>query len=191
MALIRFSLNIYLCNFVIFFYNFIATNFARLDVSLCFNVFDSNVGLNTSVSKNNTSGYTCQKYSENNSRHTLICNKKPRICNEQKWHVGKLRSWFIINRFLMWNEPLLNFIVAIAMEVWKLHYLFYLIFQISMYSGLFSSQQLQIPGQMFLTTLLMFQRFKLNFWLVENEQRKIEIFSFGASSMDLSLWLCN
>ena len=39
------------------FYNSMVTKFCWLDVSLCFNVFDSNTGLSPSVFKNGTSGY--------------------------------------------------------------------------------------------------------------------------------------
>ena len=46
-----------------------------LDISICFDVLDSNVGLTPSVFKNGTSDHTYQKYSKNNRKHALICNE--------------------------------------------------------------------------------------------------------------------
>ena len=69
----------------------------------------------------------------------------------------------------MYYEPFYIFMVATVMELWKLHYLFYSIFQISIYPGLFSSQQLQMVRQMFFTMPVVFQSFKLNFWLIESK----------------------
>ena len=76
LALTRLSDSASTCTICDIFCNFVVTKFCGLDVSLCFNAFDSNVGVTPSVSKNCTSDYTCQKYSENNSNHTFICNKK-------------------------------------------------------------------------------------------------------------------
>ena len=42
------------------------------------------------------------------------------------------------------------------MELWKLYYLFYSIFQVSIYPGLFLSQQLQMVRQMFFTMPVVF-----------------------------------
>ena len=69
-----------------------------LDISICFDVLDSNVGLTPSVFKNGTSDYTYQKYSKNNRKHALICNKNI-FATEQKRHVENLRSWIIITGF--------------------------------------------------------------------------------------------
>ena len=63
------------------------------------------------------------------------------------------------------------------MELWKLHYLFYSIFQVSKYPGLFSSQQLKMVRQMFSTMSAVFPCFKLNFWLIESKWRKTYIFN--------------
>ena len=80
LVLTRFSDWTSTCTVCDIFFNSTVTKLCRLDVSLYFNVFDSNVSLNPSVFKNGTSGYTRQKYSENNSKHILICNKKSYIC---------------------------------------------------------------------------------------------------------------
>ena len=55
------------------------------------------------------------------------------------------------------------FLAAIATELRKLHNLFYSNFQIGICPGLFSSQQLQIPDQIFLTMPVLLQCFKLDF----------------------------
>ena len=110
--------------------------------------------------------------------------KNHEFANEQKWHVGKLRSWIIIISFSC-RMTFVIFIVALAMKLSKLHYLFYLILQISIYQGLFCSQQLQMSGQMFLSMPILFQCFILNFWLIKNKQRETEIFH-----LVLSQWIC-
>ena len=57
LALTQFSDLTSTCTICDIFYNSIVTKFCRLDVSLCFNVFDSNIGLTTSVFKKGTSDY--------------------------------------------------------------------------------------------------------------------------------------
>ena len=57
----------------------------------------------------------------------------------------------------------------------------------SMYPGLSSSKQLQMPGQMFLTMPVLSQCFKQKFWFFQNKLKKNRGFSFGPFSMDLFL----
>ena len=57
LALRRFSDSTSTCTICDIFYNSIVTKFCRPDVSLCFNVFNSNIGLTHSVFKKGTSDY--------------------------------------------------------------------------------------------------------------------------------------
>ena len=85
LGLTRFSDAIFerfLVQYAMIFYNSVAAKFCGLDTSLCFSVFDSKVGFTPSVFKNDTSDYSCKKYSKNNCKRVLICNKKSYI---YKW----------------------------------------------------------------------------------------------------------
>ena len=57
LAQTRFSDSTSTCTICNIFYNSIVTKFCGLDVSLCFNVFDSNINLTPSVFKKGTSDY--------------------------------------------------------------------------------------------------------------------------------------
>ena len=122
----------------IFFYNSIVTKFCELDISLCFNVLDYNVGRTPSVFKKVFWTIVA------NNKVKIVANipwfiiKNHTFANEQKRHVGKLRSWvIIIVPHVKWT--LLIFIVAIAMELWKLHYvLFFLTFLLPWVQGRYS-----------------------------------------------------
>ena len=80
----------------IFFYNSIVTKFCELDISLCFNVLDYNVGRTPSVFKKVFWTIVA------NNKVKIVANipwfiiKNHTFANEQKRHVGKLRSWVII-----------------------------------------------------------------------------------------------
>ena len=90
-----------LVQYVIFFGSSIVTTFRGLDGSLCSSVFHTKVGLILSVLKNGTSDYTCQKYSENNSKHALICNKKSYICKWPEMICRKVKVLGYYNKFRM------------------------------------------------------------------------------------------
>ena len=57
LALTRFSDSASTCRICDIFYDSIVTKFCELDVSLCFNVFDSNINLTPSVFKKGTLDY--------------------------------------------------------------------------------------------------------------------------------------
>ena len=82
--------------YAIFFYNSIVTKFCELDISLCFNILDYNVDLSPSVSKMVFWTILAK------NKVKIIVNipwfviKNHTFASEQKWYVGKLRSWVII-----------------------------------------------------------------------------------------------
>ena len=82
--------------YAIFFYNSIVTKFCELDISLCFNILDYNIGLIPSVFKKVAWTILAK------NKVKIIVNipwfviRKRTFTSEQKWHVGKLRSWVII-----------------------------------------------------------------------------------------------
>ena len=71
LELTRFSDSMSTCTKCDISYNFVVTKFCGLDVSLCFNVFDSNVGRTPTEFNTGTLEYTSQKHNENNSKHAI------------------------------------------------------------------------------------------------------------------------
>ena len=82
--------------YVIFFYNSIVTKFCELDISLYFSVLDYNGGLAPSVLKKVFWTILAK------NKVKIIVNipwfiiKNHAFAKEQKWDVGKLRSWVIV-----------------------------------------------------------------------------------------------
>ena len=78
------------------YFNSIVTKFCELAISLCFNILDYNVGLIPSVFKKVAWTILAK------NKVKIIVNipwfviRKRTFTSEQKWHVGKLRSWVII-----------------------------------------------------------------------------------------------
>ena len=88
--------------------------------------------------------------------HDLIYSKKSYICKWTEMTCWKGEVLGYNNSSSCRTNPYNIFMVAIAMELWKLYYLFYSIFQVSIYPGLFLSQQLQMVRQMFFTMPVVF-----------------------------------
>ena len=78
------------------YFNSIVTKFCELDISLCFNILDYNVGLIPSVFKKVAWTILAK------NKVKIIVNipwfliKNYTFASEQKWHARKLRSWVII-----------------------------------------------------------------------------------------------
>ena len=76
-------------------YNSMVTKFCRLDVSLSCSVFDSNVGFTPSVFKKVLRAILAKKKMKIIVNMLWFAIRNHIFANEQKWNVGKLRSWVI------------------------------------------------------------------------------------------------
>ena len=79
-----------------YFLHSILIEFCELDIPLCFNVLDYNVGLNPSVFKKVFWTILTKNKVKIVVNILWFVIKNHTFANEQKWHVGKLRSWVII-----------------------------------------------------------------------------------------------